>query len=53
LSSGFIATGQKVDSAAGRETLNQRLSEARARNEELFAGMVAPELVVGGPSELS
>ncbi|MCA2971476.1 MAG: hypothetical protein INH43_23420 [Acidobacteriaceae bacterium] len=48
-----MATGQKVDPTAVLDILNKRLSEARATNEELFAGMVAPELVTGGPSELS
>ena len=40
-----IRVGQKVDSTAVLETLGRQLSEARATNEELFAGMVAPELV--------
>jgi hypothetical protein len=48
-----MRAGQKVDSTAVLETLSRQLSEARATNEELFAGMVAPELVAGGPSELS
>jgi hypothetical protein len=34
-----------VDSTAVLETLGRQLSEARATNEELFAGLVAPELV--------
>jgi hypothetical protein len=40
-----IRAGQKVDSTAVLETLGMQLSEARTTNEELFAGMVAPELV--------
>ena len=48
-----MRAGQKIDTTAVLETLGKQLSEARATNEELFAGMVAPELVVGGPSELS
>jgi hypothetical protein len=40
-----IRAGQKVDSTAVLETLGRQLSEPRATNEELFAGMVAPELV--------
>jgi hypothetical protein len=48
-----IRAGQQVDSTAVLETLGRHLSEARATNEELFAGMVAPELVRGGPPECS
>lgn len=48
-----MRAGQKIDTTAVLETLGKQLSEARATNEELFAGMVAPELVVGGPSDLS
>ena len=43
-----MRTGQKIDTTAVLETLGKQLSEARATNEELFAGMVAPELVVDG-----
>ena len=40
-----IRSGQKVGSTAVLETLGRQLSEARATNEELFAGMEAPELI--------
>jgi hypothetical protein len=40
-----MRAGQKVDATAVLETLGRQLSEARATNEELFAGLVAPELV--------
>ena len=40
-----IRSGQKGDSNAVLETLGKQLSEARATNEELFEGMVVPELV--------
>lgn len=40
-----IRASQRVDSTAVHETLGRQLSEARATNEELFAGMVAPQLV--------
>ena len=39
-----IRTGQKVDLSAVLGTLGKQLCEARDSNEELFAGMVAPEL---------
>ena len=39
-----MRSGQQVNSLAVLETLGRQLNEARATNEELFAGMVAPEL---------
>ncbi len=46
-----IRAGQKVDSTSVLEALGKQLSEARATNEELFTGMVAPDLVGYGAPE--
>jgi hypothetical protein len=48
-----MRAGHKIDTTAVLETLGKQLSEARATNQELFAGMVAPELVGSGPPECS
>ena len=41
-----ISAGQKVDVGGTLATLGKQLSEARDTNDELFAGMVAPEPTV-------